>query len=247
MWCNKVDFINLSKIMKKRTIFFEDLGIKEYQETWKYQKKLFKDIIQKKINKVSCQKVGYLLFVEHPNVYTIGKNGKKNKHLLVPSDFLNKINATFYQTDRGGDITFHGPGQLIGYPILNMDYFFTDVHKYIRLLEEVIIHFLKFYGLEGVRKKGKTGVWMNNDIGKKSRKICAIGIRMSRWVTMHGFALNINTDLRYFDYIIPCGIHDQEVTSLRKELEKKEIPFEIAKNKVKKSFQDVFNVEFNHL
>ncbi|WP_185864703.1 lipoyl(octanoyl) transferase LipB [Blattabacterium cuenoti] len=230
--------------MKKKIIYFEDLGIKKYEDTWKYQKKLFEDIIQKKVKKIHCKKAGYLLFVEHPNVYTIGRNGNKNKHLLVTSDFLKKINADFYQTDRGGDITFHGPGQLIVYPILNMDYFFTDIHKYIRLLEEVIIHFLKYYELEGVRKKGKTGVWMNNndDVDKKSRKICAIGIRMSRWVTMHGFALNINTNLRYFDYIVPCGIHDQEVTSLKKELEKS-ISFEMVKNMMKKSFQYVFNVD----
>ncbi|WP_185869292.1 lipoyl(octanoyl) transferase LipB [Blattabacterium cuenoti] len=230
--------------MKKKILFFEDLGKKEYEKTWKYQKRLFDDIIQKKVNKIFSKKAGYFLFVEHPHVYTIGKNGKKDKHLLVTSDFLKKINATYYQTDRGGDITYHGPGQLIGYPILNMDYFFTDIHKYLRLLEEVIIHFLwKNYEIKGERKKGQTGVWFHNKNGK-SRKICAIGIRMSRWVTMHGFALNVNTDLRYFDHIIPCGIHNQEVTSLKKELKKNDISFQDVKRMVKKSFQEIFDVKF---
>ncbi|WP_185872464.1 lipoyl(octanoyl) transferase LipB [Blattabacterium cuenoti] len=230
--------------MTKKILFFEDLGKKEYKETWKYQKKLFNDIIQKKVNNIFSKKAGYFLFVEHHHVYTIGKNGKKDNHLLVTSDFLKKINATFYQTDRGGDITYHGPGQLIGYPILNMDYFFTDIHKYLRLLEEVIIHFLwKNYKMKGERKKGNTGVWFHNKNGK-SRKICAIGIRMSRWVTMHGFSLNINTDLRYFDYIIPCGIYNQEVTSLKKELKKNDISFQEVKNMVKKSFQEIFEVKF---
>ncbi|AER40406.1 MAG: lipoyl(octanoyl) transferase LipB [Flavobacteriales bacterium] len=229
--------------MRKKILFFEDLGKKEYKETWKYQKILFDDIIQKKVNDRLSQKIaGYLLFVEHPHVYTIGKNGKY-KHLLVSSVFLKKIKATFYQTDRGGDITYHGPGQLVVYPILNMDYFFTDIHKYLRLLEEVIIHFLlKNYEIKGKREKGQTGVWLKGKKGK-SRKICSIGIRMSRWVTMHGFALNVNTDLRYFDYIIPCGILNKEVTSLKKELNNK-ISFSEVKHLVKRSFQEIFDVEF---
>ncbi|WP_341658429.1 lipoyl(octanoyl) transferase LipB [Blattabacterium cuenoti] len=230
--------------MKKKILFFEDLGKKEYQETWKYQKRLFDDIIRKKINNIPDQKAGYFLFVEHPHVYTIGKNEKKNNHLLVSLDFLKKIDVSFYQTDRGGKITYHGPGQLIGYPILNMDYFFTDIHKYLRLLEEVIIHFLwKNYEIKGERKKGKTGIWFNVKNGK-SRKICAIGIRISRWVTMHGFALNVNTDLQYFNHIIPCGISNQEVTSLKKELNKNDISFQEVKRMVKKSFQEIFDVEF---
>ncbi|WP_185856428.1 lipoyl(octanoyl) transferase LipB [Blattabacterium cuenoti] len=228
----------------KKKILFEDLGKKGYQETWDYQKILFDDLIQKKKNKFSKKNIqGYLLFVEHPHVYTIGKNGK-HKHLLVSSDFLKKINASFYQTDRGGDITYHGPGQLVGYPILNMDFFFTDIHKYLRFLEEVIIHFLlKNYGIKGEREEGKTGVWLKEN--GKSKKICAIGIRISRWVTMHGFALNVNTDLRYFNYIIPCGIDNQEVTSLKKELKKKN-PLSLSGVKllVKKSFQEIFHVEF---
>ncbi|WP_185870742.1 lipoyl(octanoyl) transferase LipB [Blattabacterium cuenoti] len=235
--------------MKKKILFFEDLGKKEYKETWDYQKTLFNDLIQKKRkNRFSQKEIhGYLLFVEHPHVYTIGKNGKKDKHLLVSLDFLKKINATFYQIDRGGDITYHGPGQLVGYPILNMDYFFPDIHKYLRLLEEVIIHFLnENYGIKGVREKGETGVWLKNVKGK-SKKICAIGIRISRWVTMHGFALNVNTDLRYFNYIIPCGIDDKdkEVTSLKKELRNNpHISFSEVKLLVKKSFQKIFHVEF---
>ncbi|WP_185850056.1 lipoyl(octanoyl) transferase LipB [Blattabacterium cuenoti] len=231
--------------MKKKILFFEDLGMKGYKETLEYQKILFNNLIQKKVKNRHDQKEepGYLLFVEHNHVYTIGKNGK-NKHLLVSSYFLKKINAEFYQTDRGGDITYHGPGQLVVYPILNMDYFFTDIHKYLRLLEEVIIHFLlKNYGIKGEREKGQTGVWLKkNGI---SRKICAIGIRMSRWVTMHGFALNVNTDLRYFDHIIPCGIFNKEVTSLKKELQN-HISFSEVKDLVKKSFQEIFNVEFIH-
>ncbi|WP_185861528.1 lipoyl(octanoyl) transferase LipB [Blattabacterium cuenoti] len=231
--------------MKKKILFFEDLGKKEFQETWMYQKKLFDEIIQKKVNNISDKKAGYFLFVEHPHVYTIGKNGHKNQHLLVSSDFLKKIDVSFYQTDRGGDITYHGPGQLIGYPILNMDYFFTDIHKYLRLLEEVMIHFLcKNYAIKGERKKGRTGVWFNNGKNGKSRKICAIGIRMSRWVTMHGFALNVNTDLQYFNHIIPCGIYNQEVTSLKKELKKDDISLQKVKCMVKKSFQEIFDVEF---
>ncbi|WP_185860967.1 lipoyl(octanoyl) transferase LipB [Blattabacterium cuenoti] len=230
--------------MKKKILFFEDLGQKEYQETLKYQTRLFYDIIQNKVNNIPSKKAGYFLFVEHPHVYTIGKNGKKDKHLLVSSDFLKKKNISVYQTDRGGDITYHGPGQLIGYPILNMDYFFTDIHKYLRLLEEVIIHFLwKNYEIKGERKEGKTGVWFHVKNGK-SRKICAIGIRMSRWVTMHGFALNINTDLQYFNHIIPCGIDNQEVTSLKKELKKNDISFQEVKSMVKKSFQEIFDVKF---
>ncbi|WP_185869866.1 lipoyl(octanoyl) transferase LipB [Blattabacterium cuenoti] len=229
--------------MKKKILFFEDLGKKKYEDTWIYQKKLFNKIIQKKINKISSIEAGYLLFVEHYHVYTIGKNGKKDKHLLVTLDFLEKINATICKTDRGGDITYHGPGQLIVYPILNMDYFFTDIHKYLRFLEEVIIHFLcKNYGIKGEREKGKTGVWLLDN--KKSRKICAIGIRISRWVTMHGFALNVNTNLKYFDYIVPCGIYNKEVTSLKKELKKNNISFNEVKYMVKKSFQEIFDVEF---
>ncbi|WP_185874084.1 lipoyl(octanoyl) transferase LipB [Blattabacterium cuenoti] len=227
--------------MKKKILFFEDLGKKGYQETWDYQKILFNKLIQKKINKDKNQITGYLLFVEHPHVYTIGKNGKY-QHLLVSSDFLKKIEATFYLTDRGGDITYHGPGQLVVYPILNMDDLFTDIHKYIRFLEEVIIHFLKYYGIKGGRQTGKTGVWLGEKKRISYKKICSIGIRMSRWVTMHGFALNVNTDLRYFDYIIPCGLINKEMTSLKEELNHP-ISFYEVKYLVKKSFKKIFNVE----
>ncbi|WP_185855742.1 lipoyl(octanoyl) transferase LipB [Blattabacterium cuenoti] len=230
--------------MEKKRILFEDLGKKEYVTTFNYQKRIFNNIIQKKINKIFYKEAGYLIFVEHNHhIYTIGKNGKKNKHLLVSSDFLKKINATICHTDRGGDITYHGPGQLIIYPILDLDYFFTDIHKYLRLLEEVIIHFLwNNYGIQGIRKKGNTGVWLNHG---KLRKICAIGIKISRWVTMHGLALNINTNLQYFNYIIPCGIYEnQKVTSLKEELKNFELSLNDVKCRVKKSFKKIFNVEF---
>ncbi|WP_185851222.1 lipoyl(octanoyl) transferase LipB [Blattabacterium cuenoti] len=226
--------------MKKRILFFEDLGYKKYKETWIYQKILFNKLIHQK--KICDKKIhGYLLFVEHPHVYTIGKNGKE-QNLLVTSNFLKKINAEFYQIDRGGDITYHGPGQLVVYPILNMDYFFTDIHKYLRFLEEVVIHFLlKNYGIKGERINKNTGVWLIKN--GTYRKICSIGIRISRWITMHGFSLNINTDLRYFDHIIPCGLFNKGVTSLKEELKNK-ISFYDAKNLVKKSFQKIFHIEF---
>ncbi|WGH27418.1 MAG: lipoyl(octanoyl) transferase LipB [Candidatus Bostrichicola ureolyticus] len=224
--------------MLKKVIFFKDLGLKDYYESWIYQKKLFKNIINQKISKNIIK--NYLLFVEHPHVYTLGRTGNY-KHLLLDKSFLKNLGATFYKTDRGGDITYHGPGQLVGYPILDMEVFFKDINKYLRYLEEVIIQTLRIYGIKGLCSKGETGVWL--DVGKPyTRKICAIGIRINRWVTMHGFALNINTDLRYFNYIVPCGIHDKSVTSLANELHCN-IDMDDVKNEVKKAFQKVFNVK----
>ena len=216
-----------------KKVRFEDLGLIDYKQCWKYQEKLFVEIVERKrenrrenLNNVTPN---YLLFCEHPHVYTLGKSGDKS-NLLVNEESLKSRGATFYKINRGGDITYHGPGQIVGYPILDLDNFFTDIHKYLRLLEEAIILTLKEYGLEAERSEGETGVWF--DVGTpKARKICAFGVKTSRWVTMHGFAFNVNSDLSYFENIIPCGITDKQVTSLKKELGK-EIDLEEVKKKV---------------
>ena len=227
-----------------KKVEFQDLGLIDYKKCWDYQEKLFSGILstksanrkQKKSNKTN----NYLLFCEHPHVYTLGKSGDE-KNLLVNEDYLNSRGATFHKINRGGDITYHGPGQIVGYPILDLDNFFTDIHKYLRLLEEAVILTLKEYGLESERSPGETGVWF--DVGTpKARKICALGVKSSRWVTMHGFAFNINSDLSYFGNIIPCGIADKKVTSLEKELER-EIDFEEVKNKVKTHLIELFEME----
>lgn len=221
-------------------VFLEDLGKKDYKETWKYQRVLFEKIAHFKFLKKN-RKVpsNYLLFVEHPNSYTLGIGGDV-QHFLLSEEDLKRFGACFYKIDRGGDITFHGIGQLVVYPILDMEYFIPDIHQYLRMLEEVTVRVLYCYGLKGERSSGETGVWI--DVGtSKVRKICAIGIRMSRWVSMHGFAINVNTNLKYFKYIIPCGIRNKSVTSLARELHKK-IPMKDLKEKVKKSFENVFDV-----
>lgn len=221
-----------------KTVQLQDLGVQDYRETWDYQKELFNGIIQLKRTAQDKPTPGYLLLVEHPHVYTLGKSGDK-ANLLISDAQLKKLNAKFYHINRGGDITYHGPGQLVGYPILDLDNFFNDISKYMRLLEETIIQVLAQYGLKGERSKGETGVWL--DINTPfARKICALGVKSSRWVTMHGFALNVNTDLGYFDHIIPCGIRGKAVTSLRAELGK-EIDLEEVKSKIAKSFAVVFN------
>lgn len=234
-------------------IIFKDLGEnQDYQQTWDYQESLLAENIAVKAQNRAKEKSGetnfdlttnHLLFVEHPHVYTLGKSGHL-ENLLASQDFLSQINATFVKTNRGGDITYHGPGQLVGYPILDLDNFKPDIHLYMRNLEEVIIRTISDYGLKGERSKGETGVWL--DVGKPfARKICAMGVKASRWVTMHGFALNVNTDLKYFEYIIPCGIKDKAVTSLERELGK-EIPMEEVKEKVKGYFSEVFEAKFKH-
>lgn len=197
-----------------------DLGQKAYQATWDYQEKLFQQIItQKSANRTTTDNKptpNYLLFVEHPPVYTLGKSGNF-ANLLVNEQQLKQKGIAFYKTNRGGDITFHGPGQIVGYPIFDLDNFFTDIHKYLRLLEQVVIDTLAHYGLQGARSEGETGVWL--DVNTPfARKICAMGVRASRWVTMHGLALNVNTDLSYFQHIVPCGIVGKGVTSMQKEL-----------------------------
>ncbi len=216
-----------------KKVRFEDLGLIDYKQCWEYQEKLFVEIVERKrenrrenLNNVTPN---YLLFCEHPHVYTLGKGGDKS-NLLVNEESLKSRGATFYKINRGGDITYHGPGQIVGYPILDLDNFFTDIHKYLRLLEEAIILTLKEYGLEAERSEGETGVWF--DVGTpKARKICAFGVKTSRWVTMHGFAFNVNSDLSYFENIIPCGIADKKVTSLKKELGK-ELDLEDVKKRM---------------
>lgn len=225
-----------------KKIQIKDLGLRDYKETWEYQEQLFKEILDLKIKNrregLEVPTPNYLLMVEHPHVYTLGKSGKA-EHLLLSEEQLAKKNASFYKINRGGDITYHGPGQLVGYPILDLDNFFTDIHKYLRLLEEVIIATLKEYGLKAERSKGETGVWL--DVGTPfARKICAMGVRASRWVTMHGFALNVNADLGYFDNIIPCGIRGKAVTSLNVELGQKEVPMKEVEEKLLGHFSDIF-------
>ena len=208
--------------MSRRSVRFTDLGLWSYQRAWDFQEALFTEVVEQKsanrklpeLERIATRDT--LLFVEHPHVYTMGKSGDLG-NLLADDERLKAINAEFFRTNRGGDITYHGPGQLVGYPILDLDEYFTDIHRYLRTLEEVIIATLADYGLKGDRSPGETGVWL--DVGSPfARKICAMGVRASRWVTMHGWAFNLNTDLRYFEYIIPCGIKDKAVTSLQREL-----------------------------
>ncbi len=233
-----------------KEILFKDLGTdQDYQKTWDFQESLLAESVAIKSRNREREKNGqkdfeqtknHLLFVEHPHVYTLGKSGHI-ENLLASQDFLTQIKATFVKTNRGGDITYHGPGQLVGYPILDLDNFKPDIHLYMRNLEEVIIKTIADYGLKGERSKGETGVWL--DVGKPfARKICAMGVKASRWVTMHGFALNVNSDLKYFEYIIPCGIQDKAVTSLERELGR-EVPMEEVKEKVKKYFAEVFEAD----
>jgi lipoyl(octanoyl) transferase len=228
-----------------KEIFLEDLGTKDYKETWDYQEELFDSIIQvKRKNKsedLGLKTKNYFLFVEHPHVYTLGKSGDLN-NLLLNKDQLQDKGISYYKINRGGDITYHGYGQIVGYPILDLDNFFNDIHKYMRFLEETMISVLAEYGLKGERSKGETGVWL--DVGTPfARKICALGVRSSRWVTMHGFALNVNTNLGYFDHIIPCGIKGKSVTSLEVELGKK-LNLEEVKQKILKHFSKLFDAEF---
>tara|TARA_R110002049_G_scaffold286063_2_gene467686 strand:+ start:46371 stop:47117 length:747 start_codon:yes stop_codon:yes gene_type:complete len=230
--------------MNKR-VDIQDLGLKDYKETWDFQEELFQRTVDLKIKnrRESEQKEtpNHLLFVEHPHVYTLGKSGDF-ENLLVTEDELSKKGAKFYKINRGGDITYHGPGQIVGYPILDLDNFFTDIHKYLRLLEEMVILTLAEYGLKAERSKGETGVWL--DVGTPfARKICAMGVRASRWVTMHGFALNINTNLGYFDLMIPCGIKDKAVTALNVELGKEVVHVDEVKEKLLKHFAVLFEAE----
>ena len=228
-----------------KKVQLQDLGSIAYKEAWDYQDKLFQSIIDVKINNrkngLEQSTSNYFLFVEHPPVYTLGKSGNVN-NLLLNEIELKAKDVTFYKSNRGGDITFHGPGQIVGYPIFDLENFFTDIHKYLRYLEEAILLTLCDYGLKAARSPGETGVWF--DVGTPfARKICALGVRSSRWVSMHGFALNVNVDLGYFDHIIPCGIQGKAVTSMQAELGKK-IPEMEVKEKITQHLADLFALEF---
>jgi lipoyl(octanoyl) transferase len=227
----------------QQQVLFKDLGIRSYKEIWDYQEALLQENVQSKsiANNGNGITTNHLLFVEHLPVYTLGKSGKK-EHVLISEADLHNQSIEYFHINRGGDITFHGPQQIVVYPILDLEKFKTDLGWYLRNLEEVIIKTLADYGLQGDRSKGETGVWLDPLIVGKARKICAMGIKCSRWITMHGFAFNVNTDLNYFDYIIPCGIKDKQVTSLEKELGYK-VNYEEVKNKVLHYFKEVFNVE----
>ncbi|MBL4752076.1 MAG: lipoyl(octanoyl) transferase LipB [Flavobacteriales bacterium] len=226
-------------------VYFQELGLIDYKECWDYQEKLFSEIVQLKIanRKAGLEEQAntnnYLLFCEHPHVYTMGKTGSLD-NLLLDQDEFNERGLDYYKINRGGDVTYHGPGQIVGYPILDLDHFFTDIGKYLRLIEETIIRTLAHYALRGDRIKGATGVWLDID-QPNARKICAIGVRTSRWVTMHGFAFNVETELDYFKHIIPCGIEDKAVTSLGKELGQK-IDIREVKEVLKKNFSELFGV-----
>ena len=228
-----------------KSVEIQDLGNKDYKQTWDYQEQLFKSIVDTKIKNrredAGLETNNYFLFVEHPHVYTLGKSGDIS-NLLVDEAQLKAKNASFYKVNRGGDITYHGPGQIVGYPILDLDNFFTDIHKYLRFLEEMIILTLAEYGLKAERSPGETGVWL--DVGTPfARKICAMGVRASRWVTMHGFALNVNANLGYFDLMIPCGIKGKAVTSLNVELGKQSIDEAEIKEKLLRHFASLFEAE----
>lgn len=230
-----------------KTILVQDLGLKDFKETWDFQEDLFKKTVDCKIKNrrenTELLTPNHFLFVTHPHVYTLGKSGDFS-NLLLSEEQLAEKGATFYKINRGGDITYHGPGQVVGYPILDLENFFTDIHKYLRLLEETIILTLAEYGLKATRSDGETGVWL--DVGTPfARKICAMGVRASRWVTMHGFALNVNTDLGYFDHIIPCGIRGKAVTSLSVELNQESVNENEVKEKLLKHFFALFEAEIN--
>ncbi|MDX2359179.1 MAG: lipoyl(octanoyl) transferase LipB [Crocinitomicaceae bacterium] len=222
-------------------VIYENLGLIDYKEAWDYQEKIFRATVDQKIqlrNEETTEPTkNYILFCEHPHVYTLGKSGDKS-HLLLNEESLEANNATYYEINRGGDITYHGPGQLVVYPIFDLDHFFSDIHKYLRYLEESVIQTLEHYGLESGRVEGLTGVWIDGD-KPTARKICAIGVKSSRWVTMHGIGFNVNSDLSYFSHIIPCGIQDKAVTSLQRELGR-EVDFaevaEVLKSKIATQF-----------
>ncbi len=230
-----------------KQVLFKDLGLMDYKVCWDIQEQLFNETISQKIAnrnlepQLQLNTSNHLLFVEHPHVYTLGKSGDVS-HLLINEHQLEEKKATYYKTNRGGDITYHGPGQLVGYPILDLDHFFTDIDKYLRLLEETIIRTLDEYGVKAGRSKGETGVWLEEDNLFKARKICAMGVRCSRWVTMHGWGFNVNSNLNYFSNIVPCGIHNKAVTSLNKELGQ-DVDMNEIKEKLKKHFSALFGCE----
>jgi lipoyl(octanoyl) transferase len=228
---------------------FIDLGLVEYQQAWDYQTGLFNSILEVKSKNRTAAEAdqqltdNYLLFCEHPHVYTLGKSGNE-ENLLIKKEELHNIGATYHHINRGGDITYHGPGQLVGYPILDLENFFTDIHQYMRLLEEAVIQTLEEFEIKSGRIKGLTGVWLDVEDPKKARKICAMGVKTSRWVTLHGFALNVNTDLSYFDKMIPCGINDKAVTSMQKEL-KSVVDMRKVKSILKEKLAELFKMNLS--
>ena len=230
-----------------RHVHFQDLGLIDFTTAWAHQKQLFQGIIDRKVAnrelppEQQLPTEDHLLFCEHPHVYTLGKNGKQS-HLLMNEQELRGAGVQFFPIDRGGDITYHGPGQIVGYPIFDLDHHFSDVHRFMRTLEESVIGTLEAFKLKAGRIEGLTGVWLDGDDPAKARKICAMGIRASRWVTMHGFAFNVNTDLSYFDHIIPCGIADKGVTCMAKELGGL-LDMEAVKDRLKLELADLFDVE----
>ena len=217
---------------------YKDVGLKDYKECWDYQEELLKEVKKEKLSSGNPTALNHFLLVEHPHVYTLGKSGDEH-NLLIQGDFLKKIDATFYKINRGGDITYHGPGQLVGYPIIDLEYYKIGVREYIEKMEDAIIATLAHYGITGGRKDGATGVWLDTDNPAKSRKICAMGVRVSRYISMHGFALNVNTDMRYFNYINPCGFITYGVTSLEKELGRK-VDMDEVKEVVKAKFNEIY-------
>ena len=249
--------------MGRQEVLFRDLGQMRYKEAWDYQEELLQKnvAVKARIRTMEESLAGqpdglspginedktdhYLLFVEHPPVYTLGKSGNSG-NVLLSEENLKARGIEYFQTNRGGDITFHGPQQIVGYPILDLEKFYTDIGKYLRNVEEAIILTLAEYGIKGDRSPGETGVWIDPAFKGRERKICAIGVRSSRWVTMHGFALNVNTDLNYFNFIIPCGIQNKQVTSIEKELGK-QVDFEEAKQRLKRNFEKVFEVNLKEI
>lgn len=223
-------------------VTFEDLEIIDYKEAWDYQQKIFQNILNNKSQNKNSH-THHLLFCEHPHVYTLGKSGTQN-NLLISDEFLKSINATFYKIDRGGDITYHGPGQIVGYPIFDLEILKIGIKEYIHLLEQSIIDTLKDYGIDSSRLEGATGVWLDVDKPGAARKICAIGVKASRYVSMHGFALNVNSDLNYFNHINPCGFIDKGVTSMEKEIGKS-IDINEVKNKIFKNILTLFELNNN--
>jgi lipoyl(octanoyl) transferase len=233
--------------VRTRSIPFRDLGLIDYKEAWDLQEDSLAKVVQAKGVSGKASETGssasdqVVYFCEHPHVYTLGKSGQ-NQNLLIPDAFLKKINATFYKIDRGGDITYHGPGQIVGYPILDLELLNIKVKDYVSGLEEMVIRTLADFGIKSARLDGATGVWLDTGIPGKTRKICAIGVRVSRYVTMHGFALNVNTDLRYFQYINPCGFTDKGVTSMQQE-SGREMEIKNVRERLKEKFSEVFEVE----
>lgn len=232
---------------QNKNVIFQHLGLIDYQTAWDYQEKLHAEIVEIKLRNKTLslenQEItpNYLLFCEHPHVYTLGKSGKP-EHLLLDENGLEKYDAKYYKINRGGDITYHGKGQLVAYPIFDLENFFTDIHKYMRFLEEAVIRTCADFGIDAGRIQGLTGVWIDHLEQKNPRKICAMGVKASRWVTMHGLALNVNTDLNYFKHIVPCGIDDKAVTSIEQELEKAQ-NFQAVSDSLAKHLKDIFEIE----